>query len=147
MKFNLRKSCSRFRFILHIYIYYIAMLNGKSSLAFHRKKCTLLRFSSAWKLLDLLHYSLAASACVCVCGCVGDKYSPGKFITEQIEPEATSEPGAAATNGATSWGKVCKLQVCNLTTICVARRGEDAGAGNGKKRIACKINADSWVSA
>lgn len=98
---------------------------------------------SAFQVLEsyLIYYttpSLRLRVCVCLCGCVGDKYSPGKFITEQIEPEATSEPAAAATNGATSWGKVCKLQVCNLTTICVARRG-----GNGKKRIACKINADS----
>lgn len=145
MKFNLRKSCSRFRFIFHIHIYiciyYIGMLNGKSSLAFHRKKCTLLRFSSAWKLLDLLHYSLAASACVCVCVCGGQIFA-WQIYNWANRARGDVRASSSSSNGATSRGKVCKLQVCNLTTICVARRG-----WTGKKRIACKINADSWVSA
>lgn len=54
---------------------------------------------SAFQVLEsyLIYYTTPSLRLrVCVSVCVGDKYSPGKFITEQIEPEATSEPAAAA---------------------------------------------------
>jgi len=68
---------------------------------------------SAFQVLEsyLIYYTTPLlSICMYLLVCVWDKYSHSKFITVQIELEAMSEPASA------SWGQVCKLQVCNLTT-------------------------------
>lgn len=113
----------------------------EAKLAFHGKKCTLLRFSSAWKLLDLLYYSLAASACVCVRVCVG------QIFARQIYNWANRARGdVRASSHHVGVGVRCANYRFAIWPQSVARGWDRMGWG-GKKRIACKINADSWVSA